>query len=169
MKLQHLRLDTMLLIATITAAALSLCACATESIVAEPTGHTDGIESDENGLSSEAIESKSNQLVMKVPNASDFAVPLEQTSVTVYYTDEDEANAESAIKRLRMMGIERISVKKATGTDSPIVAYRSSDYIDAARLISEGLHIAPCLEIPNDGTDGWSYDSDIAIVVGKTS
>ncbi len=168
MKLQQLCFNTVLLIVAISAI-ITLCACTNENDVAEPAGDSNAAQSVDEKLSIEEIAPESDQLVMKVPNASDFVVPLEQTSVTVYHIADDTASTEYAIKRLRMMGIERISVKRATGTDSPIVAYRSSDYIDAARLISEDLHIAPCLEIPNDGTDGWSYDSDIAIVVGKTS
>lgn len=164
MKLQRLCSSTATIIVAI-ATVLSLGACAPERGGAEPTENPNNTQSDNAESSIEETAPENDQLVMKVPNASDLTVPLDQTSVTVYYTGEDAEMTESAIKRLRMMGIVEISVKKATGTDSPIVAYRSPDYEEAAESISDNLHVTPCLEIPDDGSSGWRYDSDIAVVV----
>lgn len=147
-------------------ASFGTCACS----AGNPSGSsasTSPIQDDDRiaANSEEEIEIPDDQLVMKVSGAEDFAVPLDEVTVTLYDASRDGASFDNAIKRLMMMGIEHIRTKEPTGTDSSIVAYRAPEYRPIAELMSEDLRISCVLEIENDGTNGWSYDTDIAIVI----
>lgn len=98
MKLRRSYVNTIILIAAILAVSF-LCACSSESNIAAPTENSIVSQSDDDDPSSETTAPESNHLVIKVPNASNFTMTLNQTSMTIYYIDEDEAHIESAIKR----------------------------------------------------------------------
>lgn len=151
-----------------------MCACASGQSSSkaneEVAESTQGEDSQTAPVEEEPIDE--DQLVMKVSNASEFEVPLDEVTVTVYNStlSNPTANAEAvenAIKRLKMMGIKHIIRKDTTSMDMNLVVYRASEYAQIAALISGDLGISGPLEIPNDGSDGWSYSTDIAVVIAK--
>lgn len=115
--------------------------------------------------SNEPVEEEidEDQLVMKVPGAEDFAVPLDEVSVTVYGASRDDYIVEHAVERLKMMGIKHI-IRKETDMPSSMVLYSASEYEPIANLIGEDLNGGGAMLIPNDGSNGWSYSTDIAVI-----
>lgn len=151
-----------------------MCACASgwSSSKADGEGEVNTQVEDSQTASIEEEPIDEDQLVMKVSNASEFEVPLDEVTVTVYNStlSNPTANAEAvenAIKRLKMMGIKHITRKDTTSMDKNLVVYRASEYAQIAALISGDLGISGPMEIPNDGSDGWSYSTDIAVVIAK--
>ena len=137
--------------------ALGLCAC---SSVGRPSDNNmDDVSSDE-PIEEEIAE---NQLVMKVPGAENLAVPLDEVSVTVYGASKDDEVVENAVKRLKMMGIKHI-IRTETDMSSSMVVYRAAEYEPIARLIDEDLNVGNAMLIANDGSGGWSYGTDIAVI-----